>query len=90
MKVNGKGENLTPAPQKTLNQWSPKFVWVTTSVISKIVQNFIHIGLGVSVCACVISRPSAQSDSAIFGGFLRKATAETRAPISNANQWEPL
>ena len=32
-------------------------------------QNFIQIGLGFRFCACVISRPSAQSDSAIFGGF---------------------
>jgi len=39
---------------------------------------------------CVISRPSAQSDSATFlgGGFLRKATAgtaETRARILTQN-----
>jgi len=44
MKVNGKGGNLTPAPQKRLNRSSPKFVWVTTSVISTTVQNFIQIG----------------------------------------------
>ena len=35
----------------------------------------------------MISRPSAQSDSATFlgGGFLTKATAETRAPILTQN-----
>jgi len=44
MKVNGKGGNLTPAPQKRLNWWSPKIVWVTMSVISTTVQNFIQIG----------------------------------------------
>jgi len=37
------------------------------SGISTTTQNFIQIGLGVSVlCACVISRPLAQSDSATF------------------------
>jgi len=44
MKVNGRGENLTPGTQKPLNRWSPKFVYVSTTV-----QNFIQIGLGVSV-----------------------------------------
>jgi len=38
-----------PAFQKPLNRWSPKFVWVTTSVTSTTKQNFIQIGLGVSV-----------------------------------------
>jgi len=38
-----------PATQKPLNRWSPKFVYVTTSGISTTVQNFIQIGLGVSV-----------------------------------------
>ena len=38
-----------PASQKPLNRWWPKFVWVTTSVISTTKQNFIQIGLGVSV-----------------------------------------
>jgi len=41
---------------------------------------------GFRFCACVISRPSAQSDSAIFGGScMRKATAETCAPILTQN-----
>jgi len=31
------------------------------------------------------AHPSAQSDSTIFGGFFRKATAETRAPILTQN-----
>jgi len=35
-------------------------------------------------CACVISRPSAQSDSAIFG-VLEKGYSETRAPILTQN-----
>jgi len=49
-------------------------------------QNFIQISLGVSVLRMRDLRPSAQSDSAIFwGGFLRKATAETRAPILTQN-----
>jgi len=39
------------------------------------------------VSACVISRPLGQSDSGNFlgEGFLRKATAETRAPILTQN-----
>ena len=44
-------------------------------------QNFIQIGLGFRLCAFVISPPSAQSDSANFFWFFRKATAETLAPI---------
>ena len=48
MKVNGRGGNLTPATQKPLNRWSPKFVWVTTSGIYTTVQNCIQVGLGVS------------------------------------------
>ena len=38
-----------PATQKPLNRWSPKFVYVNMSAISTIMQNFIQIGLGVSV-----------------------------------------
>jgi len=49
MKVNGRGGNLTPATQNPLNRWSPKFVYVTTSGISTTMQNFIQIGLWVSV-----------------------------------------
>ena len=49
MKVNGTGGNLTPATQKPLNLWSPKFVYVTVSGMSTIKPNFIQIGLGVSV-----------------------------------------
>ena len=49
-------------------------------------QNFIQIGLGVSVLRMRDFAPSAESDSAIFFlGFLRKATAETRAPILTQN-----
>jgi len=60
-------------------------------VISTITQNFIQIGSGVSVLRMREFAPSAQSHSAIFfffflgGGFLRKATAETRAPILTQN-----
>jgi len=38
-----------PATQKTLNRRSPKFAYLTTLGISTIMQNFIQIGLGVSV-----------------------------------------
>ena len=38
-----------PATQKPLNRWSSKFVYVTTSAISTITQNFIQISSGVSV-----------------------------------------
>jgi len=50
--------------------------------------NFIQSSLGVSVLRMRDFRPSAQSDSATFfggGGNLRKATAETRAPILTKN-----
>jgi len=58
---------------------------VITSGISTIAQNFIQIGLGVLFLRMHDSQPSAQSDSAIFGGFLRKATAETGTPILTQN-----
>jgi len=53
---------LTPATQKPLNRWSPRFVYVTTSGISTTMQNFIQIGLGVSVLrmrdfAPLVTRP---------------------------------
>jgi len=44
-----RGKFDPPATQKPLHQWSPKFVYVTTSGISTTMQNFIQIGLGVSV-----------------------------------------
>jgi len=40
--------NLTPATQKPLNRWSPKFVSVIMLRISTTVPNFIQIGLGVT------------------------------------------
>ena len=51
--------------------------------ISTTTQNFIQIGLGVSVLrmrdfAALVTR-------LLFFGFLRKATAETRAPILTQN-----
>ena len=49
MKVNERWGTLTPATQKPLNRWSPKFVYLTTSGISTTTQNFNQIGLGVSV-----------------------------------------
>ena len=62
-----RGKFDPPAPHKPLNRWSPKFVWMTTSAISTTMQNFIQIGFReFRFCACVISRPSAQSDSATF------------------------
>jgi len=45
----GEGEIWPLATQKPLNRWSPKFAYLTTSGISTTVQNFIQIGLGVSV-----------------------------------------
>ena len=61
-----------PCTQKPLNRWSPKFVYVTTwgylqpcKILSKSAEGF-------RFCACVISRPSAQSDLAIFWGVLEK------------------
>jgi len=80
----GKRGNLTPRSPKNLNRWPPKFMWVTTSMIStkcKIVYKSVQV---FQFFACVISRLSAQSDSAIFWS-LRKATAETRAPILTQN-----
>jgi len=65
----GEGEIWPPATQKPLNRWSPKLVSMTTSGIStrlppcKILSKSVQ---GFRFCACVISRPSAQSDSAIF------------------------
>ena len=80
----GEGEIWPPATQKPLNRWSPKFAYLTTSGISTTKQNFIQIGLGVSVLRMRDFAP--QSDSATFFlGFLRKATAETRAPILTQN-----
>ena len=48
-KSMGEGQIWPPATQNPLNRWSPKFVYVTASGISTTVQNFIQIGLGVSV-----------------------------------------
>jgi len=48
-KSMGEGEIWPPATQKHHSRWSPKYVYVTMSGISTIMQNFIKIGLGVSV-----------------------------------------
>jgi len=88
MKVYVKGGNLTPRHPKTTQPIVTKICIVTTWVISTTTQNFIQIDLGVSVLRMRDFAPSVQSDSAIFfggGGFLRKATAETRAPILTQN-----
>ena len=85
MEVNGRGENLTPATQKHLNRWSPKFVYVTTSGISTITQNFNQIGLGVSVLRMRDFAPLGKKWLGYCFWFLRKATAETRAPILTQN-----
>ena len=46
-------------------------------------QNFIQIGLGVSVLRMRDLAPLVTR--LLFGGFLRKATTETRAPILTQN-----
>ena len=46
-------------------------------------QNFIQIGLGVSVLRTRDFAPLVTR--LLFWGFLRKATAETRAPILTQN-----
>ena len=84
----GEGEIWPPATQKPLNRWSPKFVYVTTSAISTIVQNFIQIDLGVSVLRMRDFAHLGTKWLGYFflgGGFLRKATAEMRAPILTQN-----
>jgi len=43
--------------------------------------NFIQIGLGVSVLRMRDLAPLGKKSLVYFLGFLRKATAETRAPI---------
>ena len=49
-------------------------------------QNFIQIGLGVSVLRMRDFAPLGRKWLGyFFGGFLRKATAETRAPILTQN-----
>ena len=51
-------------------------------------QNFIQIGLGVSVVRMRDFAPLGTKWLGYFflgGGFLRKATAETRAPILTQN-----
>ena len=59
-----------PPPKNPLNRRSPKFAYLTTSGISTTRQNFIQIGLGVSVLRMRDFAP--QSDSAIFWGVLEK------------------
>jgi len=54
-------------------------------VISTAVQNFIQIGLGVSVLHMRDFAPLCTKWLGYFWGFLRKATAETRAPILTQN-----
>ena len=49
MKVNGREEIWPPVNQNPLYRWLPKFVYVTKSGISTTMQNFIQIGLKVSV-----------------------------------------
>ena len=79
----GDGGIWPPATQKPFNRWSPKFVYVTTLGISTTVQNIIQIGLGVSVLRMRDFAPLKWLG--YFFWFLRKATAETRAPILMQN-----
>ena len=74
----GDGEIWPPTTQKPLNRWSPKFVYVST-----IAQNFIQIGLGVSVLRMRDFAPLKWLG--YFFWFLRKATAEKRAQILMLN-----
>jgi len=56
------------------------------SGISTTMHNFIQIGLGVSVLRMRDFAPLGRKWLGyFFGGFLRKATAETRAPILTQN-----
>jgi len=57
------------------------------SEISTTKQNFMQIGLGVSVLRMRDFAPLGTVTRLFFvgGGFLRKATAETRAPILTQN-----
>ena len=65
----------------------PKFVHVITLGISTTMQNFIQISLGVSLLRIRDFAPLWTKWLGYFGGrgFLRKATAETRAPILTQN-----
>ena len=56
--------------------------------MSTTVQNFIQVGLGVLVLRMRDFAPLGRKSRLFFfggGGFLRKATAETRAPILTQN-----
>ena len=53
--------------------------------ISTTMQNFIQIGLGVSVLRMRDFAPLGTKWLCYFFWFLRKATAKTRAPISTQN-----
>jgi len=55
------------------------------SVMSTTTQNFIQTGLGVPVLRMRDFAPLGKKWLSYFGGFLRKATAETRAPILTQN-----
>jgi len=65
-------EICPPATQKPLNRWSPKFVYVTTSGISTTMQNFIQIGLGVSVLCMRDLAPLGKKWLGYFFLFLEK------------------
>jgi len=74
-----RGKFEPPPKKKTFDRWSPQFVKVTTTGISTTKQDFIQIGPRGFGFAHVWFRAPGHSDSAFW--FLRKATAETRAPI---------
>ena len=80
----GEGEIWPPPPkQKPLNRWSPKFVQVTTSGTYTTVQNFyLNRFRGFGSAHAWFRAPKITQ---VFFLFLRKATAETRAPILTQN-----
>jgi len=74
----GVGEIWPPAAQKPLNRWLPKFVLVTMTGISTTTQNFIQIGLGVSVLSMRDFAPLGTKWRGYFflGGVLEKGYSQ--------------
>jgi len=85
MKVYGKEENLTPATQKPLNRWSPKFVQMITSGISTTMRNFIQIGLAVSFLPM---RDFAPLSTKWLGYFLGRGSWERLPPRRGSTDFD--